>query len=125
MANNKDPKTGHFLPGKSGNPSGRPKAEKLTGKDKKELKKIISKCIKEKDLTEAVLWLVERSEQVFEVFKYLKEFAPYIMPKLSSMKTETKEIREIKITLLGVNNEDEKIMKLVKPIKTEVIENEQ
>lgn len=101
MINNNRDSNGRIKKGKSLNPSGRPKTDKLTAKDKKEYRDILAACIEKKDLGDAVLWLTERSSNTGEAFKYLKEFAGYIMPKLSSVKTDVTQVKELVISFAG------------------------
>lgn len=100
---------GQLLPGQSGNVSGRPKTSKLSTKDKKEFVQIFKDCVKGKQLEDAISWLCERANDTNEIFKLLKEFAPYIVPKLSSTKTEVNEIRQVRISFVAPEE---------KPIKT-------
>ncbi len=92
---------GRVKKGSSLNISGRPKTSKLTQKDKNTFSKLLKKCVEKKDLSEAIYWLCEKAHDTIEIFKYLKEFAPYIMPKLSSTKTETTQIKQVKISFVS------------------------
>lgn len=93
--------TGKFKKGVSGNLSGRPKTDKLTSKDKKELAEMFEESIDNKNkLKKSIIFMVERANLVSDVFKIVKEFAPYITAKLSSVKTEVEQINRIEISTL-------------------------
>jgi len=93
---------GKFQKGVSGNPSGRSKSTKLTAADRKKLAKMVEDNIEDKGfLKEVLAFLTEKAESVADVFKYVKEFAPYLMPKLSSIKSEINEVKEICIRIEG------------------------
>lgn len=108
----KDPKTGQFVKGSSGNPGGRPKKSKLTTQDKKEFAAILKEASKKGDIGDVAVWLVERANDTNELFRITKEFAKYLAPAKSSIKTEVNEVKELKITFQGI----EESMKIVKPI---------
>ena len=100
---------GQFAKGVSGNKSGRPASAKLTQKDRDNLVKIIKDNVKDKNLlSEMLAFMVERAEFVSDVHKYLKEYAPFLTPKLSSIKQEIEQETTIKIQIEGV--EDIKII---------------
>lgn len=113
---------GRLLPGQSANPSGRPKTSKLTGKDKKEFVEIFRKAIQNKQLDDAIAWLCERANDTNEIFKIMKEFAPYIMPKLSSLKSEVSQIKQVKISFVEAEEPkmiEGEVVEEVKEIATE------
>lgn len=94
--------TGKFKKGVSGNASGRPKSDKLTQKDKDELAEVLRNNIKDSEILKKVLTLlVERAELVSDIHKYFKEYAPYLMPKLSQIDSKVQEIKTITITVKG------------------------
>jgi len=117
--NKKDPgknKAGHWKKGVSGNPTGRPKTEKLTAADKKELKGIIDK----KDISELLGFMCERATTVNDAFRYVKEFAPYLAPKLQSIQNVSKVDNTITIewkteVLKKIEDIDGEYEKLVGP----------
>ncbi len=112
--------SGKFVKGVSGNPSGRSKSTKLTAADRKKLVKIIEDNITDAGfLKEMLSFLTEKAESVADVFKYVKEFAPYLLPKLSSIKSEVSEVKEIKIRIEGF---DINPMKVLESDKTKTIE---
>ena len=105
MIEGKRDEKGKFIKGKSGNPTGRPVAAKLTEKDKEELVNIIKENVKDQNLlTEMLKFLLERAEFISDVHKYLKEYAPFLAPKLSSIKQEIEEERTIIIKIEGVED---------------------
>ena len=111
--------TGQFKKGVSGNLSGRPKTEKLTEKDRKELTEIFKSSIdKGNKLKEPILFMLKRAQLVSDVFKIVKEFAPYITAKLSSVKTEVEEVKKLEITING--KVIEKDLKVVNPKMKEI-----
>lgn len=114
----KDPKTGRFVKGSSGNPTGRPKTSKLTSVDKKEYAKILREAAKNGDIGDAAVWLCERANDTNELFKITKEFAGYLAPKKSSVKTEVSEVKELKISFLEDKEE-------IKVIEGEVTNNDE
>lgn len=104
---------GRLKKGYSGNPSGRPKTAKLTQKDKNELRKVIA----ERDISKVLEFLCERAETIQDAFKYVKEFAPYLAPKLQTINSINKKDTTIEITwkseiekkLIDVDAEYEKL----------------
>lgn len=84
---------GRLLKGQSGNPSGRPKTERLTSADKRELKRIIDS----KDMSSALAFMCERATTVNDAFRYVKEFAPYLAPKLQTINSISKNDNTITI----------------------------
>lgn len=84
---------GQFKKGVSGNPTGRPKAEKLTGKDKEEIRQLIES----RDIEKILGFLCERATHVNDVFKFVKEFAPYLAPKLQTINSINKTDNKITI----------------------------
>ena len=79
-------KNGRLKPGHSGNPNGRPKIGKLTGTDKKELDRLV----RAGDMKEILAFLCARAHHVADAFKYIKEFAPYLAPKLQTINSINK-----------------------------------
>ena len=84
---------GRMLPGCTINPSGRPKTAKLTNKDKKELAALIDG----RDVQKLLGFLCERADTTTEAFKYIKEFAPYLAPKLQTINSISKSDNTITI----------------------------
>jgi hypothetical protein len=84
---------GQWVKGQSGNPTGRPKTHKLTGKDKEELGKVIEG----RDVQAILAFLCERADTVTDAFKYVKEFAPYLAPKLQTINSVNKTDNTITI----------------------------
>ena len=112
---------GKFVKGVSGNPSGRSKSTKLTALDRKKLVKIIEANITDAGfLKEMLSFLTEKAESVADVFKYVKEFAPYLLPKLSSIKSEVSEVKEIKIRIEGFDINPMKVLEATKLTNIEV-----
>jgi hypothetical protein len=86
---------GKFIKGSGGgNPSGRPKSFKIDAAARAEFGD---------DPFAAVKWLMRNSETKDELFRYIKELLPYYKPKLSSIKQEVNEVREIRLSWGGVN----------------------
>jgi|GEM_PF-4179210 len=109
---------GQFKKGVSGNLSGRPKSDKITEKERKELVAMFEESIDEENkLKKSIVFMVSKAQLVSDVFKVVKEFAPYITAKLSSVKTEIEEIKKIEITINGKTIENN--MKTVKEIENE------
>lgn len=89
-----------FSPNPKGSTRKKPKPkeiQELTEKDKKELKELITK----KDMAKLSAWFAERASTADIAFKYVKELAPYIAPKLSSIQSEIKQDTSIKIEIAG------------------------
>ena len=104
MVDKRDNK-GQFVKGKSGNVSGRPKSAKLTQADRDEVVKIIKDNVKDKSLlSEMLSFMVERAELVSDVHKYLKEYAPFLSPKLSSIKQEIEQETTIRVVIEGIED---------------------
>ena len=127
--NKKDPgknKAGHWKKGVSGNPTGRPKTEKLTAGDKKELKALTESG----DIKGILAFMCERATTINDAFRYVKEFAPYLAPKLQSIQKVSKVDNTIKIewqteVMKKIENIDEEYDKLVgspKVIDAEIVE---
>lgn len=96
---------GRIKKGHSLNPTGRPKSAKLTQKDKDELVKIVKDNIKDKNLlSEMLQFMLQRAENIVDVHKYLKEYAPFLTPKLSSIKQDIQEEKTIKIQIEGFSD---------------------
>jgi hypothetical protein len=94
--------SGKFAKGTSGNKSGRPKTDKLTTKDKKELASIIKDNVKDKTLmSEMLTFMLERASTLTDVHKYFKEYATFLMPKLAQVKQEIVEEKTITIEIKG------------------------
>lgn len=119
MASVRDEK-GRIKKGHSLNISGRPKTDKLTATDKKQLAVLFKECVKTKDLSKLIVWLVSRSTNTQEVFRITKEFAKYIVPTLSASKVEENKTTELRITFAG----DEEPIKIANPVIVGEIENE-
>jgi hypothetical protein len=101
---------GRIKKGQSLNPSGRPKSAKLTQKDKDELVKIVKANVKDKNLLSDMLeFLLKRANDINEVHKYLKEYAPFLTPKLSSIKQEIMEDKVITFKIEGLEEELEMV----------------
>jgi hypothetical protein len=95
-------KEGKFVKGVSGNKSGRPKSAKLTQKDRDELVKIVKDNVKDENLlSEMLSFMLQRAEFITDVHKYLKEYAPFLAPKLSSIKQEIEQETTITIQIEG------------------------
>lgn len=101
MAIERDSK-GRIKKGQSLNKSGRPKSAKLTQKDRNELVKIVEDNIQDKNLlSEMLSFMLERAELISDVHKYLKEYAPFLAPKLASIKQEIQEEKTVTIKIEG------------------------
>jgi len=114
---------GHFKKGVSGNPTGRPKTHKLTQKDRNELMKVL----KTKDISQVLEFLCERASSTDDVFRYIKEFAPYLAPKLQSTTNINKNDNRIQITWKSeidkvIKNVDEEYDKLTSQTDAGVID---
>ena len=93
---------GRILPGQALNKSGRPKSAKLTQKDRNEFAKAIQDGVKDESAIKSMLIkFIERAELVSDVHKYFKEYAPFLAPKLSSVKQEIEQETIIKIQIEG------------------------
>jgi len=101
---------GRIKKGTSLNPSGRPKSAKLTQKDKDQLAHIVNDNIKDKNLlSEMLQFMLERAENTADVHKYLKEYAPFLTPKLASLKQEVIEEKVITFRIEGLETDLEMI----------------
>lgn len=103
-------KDGHFQKGVSGNPTGRPKSAKVTATDIREYARILREAAKSGDIGEAAVWLCQRANDTSELFKITKEFACYLAPKKSSVKTEVNEVKTLKIVFADKETNDIKIV---------------
>lgn len=88
---------GKFIKGSGGgNPLGRPKSFKITEADRAEIGK---------DPYNALEWLLTHAESRDELFRYAKELLPFVRPKLSSIKQDINEVKEIRISWGGSQQE--------------------
>lgn len=111
--------SGRFIKGKSANPSGRPKSSKLTTADRKELAALVKETVKDDGLVkEALTFLLKKAELKEEVFKYFKEFLPYVQPKLASMAVKSEAVKKIVFQVEGFDpvGLESKPMKTVDPL---------
>jgi len=114
---------GHILKGQSGNPSGRPKTHKLTQMDKNDLKKLITG----KDISKVLEFLCERADTIDDAFRFIKEFAPYLAPKLQSTTNINRNDNRIEIKWKSevdkmIRNVDEEYEKLTSQTDEGVID---
>lgn len=112
MAAKRDAK-GRLVKGAALNPGGRPKSQKLSEKDRKEYAKVLQEASKKGSISDAAIWLCQRANDTTELFKITKEFAKYIAPAKSSVKTEVNEVKQLVISFEGDKEEQ---MKIVQPI---------
>lgn len=77
-------------------------AGELTKEDKKQLKELILA----KDMSKLSAWFAEKASSAEVAFKYVKELAPYIAPKLSSVQSEVKQDTTIQIQIQGFGSID-------------------
>ena len=116
-------KDGTFKKGQSGNSTGRPKSHNLTQPDKNELKRIIA----EKDMSKVLEFLCERANSIDDAFRFIKEFAPYLAPKLQSTTNINRNDNRIQITWKSeidklVKNVDEEYERLTSQTDKGVID---
>jgi hypothetical protein len=92
-----------FRKGQSGNPNGRPKNvnRKIAGKLNDSDRTNLTKYLVDKDLDSVLAFFCSRAETPADAYKFVKEFLPYLTPKLQSIKTEVKQDNEITISWLG------------------------
>jgi len=83
---------GKFIKGAKPNPTGRPKSFRISDADRVEIGE---------DPHQALVWLLKKAESRDELFRYAKELLPFARPKLSSVKQEINEVREIRISWGG------------------------
>lgn len=95
-----------FRKGQSGNPNGRPKngSRKVAGKLNDTDRDNLTKHLVNKDLDSVLAFFCSRAETPADAYKFVKEFLPYLTPKLQSIKTEVKQDNEITISWLGFDN---------------------
>ncbi len=88
----------------------------LTDEEKKEIEELVIA----KDMHKIAAWIVARSVTIDDVHKYLKEYATFISPKLSSVeqKTETKTTFTFKIEGIGNIFQEKKPEVETKELKT-------
>jgi len=83
----------------------------LTAEEKKELRSLIEA----KDMASLSAWFAERASSADVAFKYVKELAPYIAPKLSSIQSDIKTDTTYRIEIAGfeglsIDQKNEKVI---------------
>lgn len=86
--------SGKFIKGNTANTSGRPKSFKITDADRAEFGD---------DPHKALVFLMRKAESRDELFRYIKELMPYTKPRLSSVKQEVNEVKEIRLSWGGAS----------------------
>lgn len=89
-----------FSPNKGKKRADKKPAGALSAEDKKTLKELIVS----KNMSKLAAWFAERATTADLAFKYVKELAPYLAPKLSSIQSEVKQDTTIKIEIAGFEN---------------------
>lgn len=97
----RDPKTGKFVKGVSGNPSGVAKnAKKKDSNDiPQSVRDEIAKQTPEEGLKTLMAYLIASVDKKDSAMRILKEFLPYVMPKKQSSENVTQHYSELVIKL--------------------------
>lgn len=90
-----------FKKGETGNPNGRPAKNKLPV-PKKVLKQLKDAKSIEDKVEIAMNFLMENPSTYDDMFRIIKEIAPYAKPKLSSIKSEIQQDTNINIRIEGI-----------------------
>ena len=103
--------------GRSPNPKGRPKKSTILKEDFKSV--LAAMDTPDEKIEYLVDYLITNAKDEETMFKYVKEFLPYVKPKLSNIKNEVKEDKTITITWLQPEQIAQNEIKVIDAAPTE------
>lgn len=124
--NGRCPQCGRMCKGHSLAPKG-PRKKKLTGELTQKEKEQLRDLIVSKNMTEISAWFAGRALTLESAFKFVKELAPYISPKLNAVESTVKKDTSIKVTIEGFNQieqEASEIVDITPEVEEELVESE-